>query len=49
MCIRDRYTDEVINSVISNLSDLPLAERVTSFINDEDIIKISADMGYRCV
>ena len=40
------YTDEVINSVISNLSDLPLAERVTSFINDEDIIKISADMGY---
>ena len=40
------YTDELINSVISNLSDLPLAERVTSFINDEDIIKISADMGY---
>lgn len=40
------YTDEVINSVISNLSDLPLAERVTSFINDEDIIKLSADMGY---
>lgn len=40
------YTDEVINTVISNLSDLPLAERVTSFINDEDIIKLSADMGY---
>lgn len=40
------YTDEVINSVISNLSDLPIAERVTSFINDEDITKLSADMGY---
>ncbi len=40
------YTDELINSVISNLSDLPLAERVTSFINNEDIIKISSNMGY---
>ncbi len=40
------YTDELINSVISNLSDLPLAERVTNFINNEDIIKISSNMGY---
>lgn len=40
------YTDEVIDSVITKLSGMPLAERVSKFINDEDIINISKDMGY---
>ena len=40
------YTDEVISAVISNLAGLPLTERVSKFINNEDIISISKDMGY---
>lgn len=40
------YTDEVISSVISRLSGLPLTERVSKFITDEDIMKITGDMGY---
>lgn len=40
------YTDEVISSIIADLSGLPLKDKVTKFIGDENIINISADMGY---
>ncbi len=40
------YTDEVISSIIAELSGLPLKDKVTKFIGDENIINISANMGY---
>ena len=40
------YTDETINTIINNLKGLPLAERVSKFINNEQINEISKDMGY---
>ena len=40
------YSDETINSIINNLKGLPLTERVSSFISNNEINEISKDMGY---
>ena len=43
---KGEYTDEIINKTISNLINLPLLKRTQKFLNNEDIINISKDMGY---